>query len=255
MSATPELYKSTLTPQQIDEAFKNIANLTNGVKSAETSAILAESWAVGGTGERTGEDTNNAKYWSEQAAQAANGYLGYFATQADLRSAHPTANAGAWATVGETKTVWFWDGTRFVNSTPGATSSSAGIVTLQDAPNAAQTAANGYAASPAALLYDAPTQYTFVKGSATLSVPFSAVTRGIIATVRYGGNINQEVTIIIPKDSAFETTTHRYYAALYLGTWRYVVVAINQGNLVLEYAGDGSSLNETSVSYIKAEAF
>ena len=27
----------------------------------------AKSWAVGGTGKRPGEDTNNAKYWSEQA--------------------------------------------------------------------------------------------------------------------------------------------------------------------------------------------
>ena len=33
----------------------------------------AESWAVGGTGTRTGEDTNNAKYWCESAQAAAGG--------------------------------------------------------------------------------------------------------------------------------------------------------------------------------------
>ena len=33
----------------------------------------AQSWAVGGTGTREGEDTNNAKYWAEQAQQAAGG--------------------------------------------------------------------------------------------------------------------------------------------------------------------------------------
>lgn len=33
----------------------------------------AQSWAVGGTGTRDGEDTNNAKYWAEQAQQAAGG--------------------------------------------------------------------------------------------------------------------------------------------------------------------------------------
>ena len=44
--------------------------------SAATStaqATLSKSWAVGGTGSRTGEDTNNAKYWSEQAQAAAGG--------------------------------------------------------------------------------------------------------------------------------------------------------------------------------------
>lgn len=31
----------------------------------EDMATLAESWAIGGTGTRTGEDTNNSKYWSQ----------------------------------------------------------------------------------------------------------------------------------------------------------------------------------------------
>lgn len=35
--------------------------------SADSDATLAESWAVGGTGTRAGEDTNNAKYWSDHA--------------------------------------------------------------------------------------------------------------------------------------------------------------------------------------------
>lgn len=35
----------------------------------------AESWAVGGTGTRTGEDTNNARYWALQAHQAASDTL------------------------------------------------------------------------------------------------------------------------------------------------------------------------------------
>jgi hypothetical protein len=33
----------------------------------------AQSWAVGGTGTREGEDTNNARYWAEQAESAAGG--------------------------------------------------------------------------------------------------------------------------------------------------------------------------------------
>ncbi|MCR5621420.1 MAG: hypothetical protein K6G18_06150 [Treponema sp.] len=39
--------------------------------SADGNATLAESWAVGHTGTRTGEDTDNAKYYAETAASAA----------------------------------------------------------------------------------------------------------------------------------------------------------------------------------------
>ena len=35
--------------------------------------------------------------------------LGYYATQSDLETAHPTAEAGDWAIVGSTDTVWIWD--------------------------------------------------------------------------------------------------------------------------------------------------
>ena len=39
--------------------------------NAGTSATTAESYAIGGTGSRTGEDTDNAKYYKEQAASSA----------------------------------------------------------------------------------------------------------------------------------------------------------------------------------------
>ena len=48
-------------------------------ESADAAAALAESWAVGGTGTRAGEDYNNSKFWSEMAAeQAAEGGFVYF---------------------------------------------------------------------------------------------------------------------------------------------------------------------------------
>lgn len=47
-------------------------------QSAQANSKLSESWAVGGTGTRTGEDTNNAKYWSEQAQNAAGGGVSSF---------------------------------------------------------------------------------------------------------------------------------------------------------------------------------
>ena len=42
-------------------------------QSAATAQRLAESWAVGGTGQRQGEDSNNARYWSQVAQSAAGG--------------------------------------------------------------------------------------------------------------------------------------------------------------------------------------
>lgn len=73
------------TPEQQSALDEAIAALGVGVERAETAAgsaaqsaevadtsvTLAESWAVGGTGTRTGEDTDNAKYYSEVAQQGA----------------------------------------------------------------------------------------------------------------------------------------------------------------------------------------
>lgn len=78
-------------------------------QKAEDNAILSESWAVGGTGTREGEDTNNAKYWAEQAQAISSGSLGYFETPEQLTEAHPTGTDGEWAIVGSTDTIWVWD--------------------------------------------------------------------------------------------------------------------------------------------------
>lgn len=47
--------------------------------NAADSATLSESWAVGGTGTRQGENTNNAYYWSLQAQSASQDVSGYIA--------------------------------------------------------------------------------------------------------------------------------------------------------------------------------
>lgn len=55
----------------------------------------AQSWAVGGTGTRPGEDTDNAKYWAQQAAAAVGGDFatkteaqGYVSTHNQSSAAH-----------------------------------------------------------------------------------------------------------------------------------------------------------------------
>jgi hypothetical protein len=73
------------TPVQQDAITQAIAALNAGVTRAETaaasaeddatdaaaSATLSESWAVGGTGTRPGEDSDNAKHYAEVAQQGA----------------------------------------------------------------------------------------------------------------------------------------------------------------------------------------
>jgi hypothetical protein len=45
--------------------------LTEAVEDSETAATLSESWAVGGTDTRPGENADNAKYYARMAEEAA----------------------------------------------------------------------------------------------------------------------------------------------------------------------------------------
>jgi hypothetical protein len=51
----------------------------NSATSSANSATLSESWAVGGTGTRSGEDTNNSYYWCRQAQGATQDVSAYVA--------------------------------------------------------------------------------------------------------------------------------------------------------------------------------
>lgn len=55
------------------QAQESAAAAAESAASVDGINKTAQSWAVGGTGTREGEDTNNAKYWAEQAQQAAGG--------------------------------------------------------------------------------------------------------------------------------------------------------------------------------------
>lgn len=63
------------------QARESAAAAAESAASVDGINKTAQSWAVGGTGTREGEDTNNAKYWAEQAKEVAGGD---FATKADL---------------------------------------------------------------------------------------------------------------------------------------------------------------------------
>lgn len=59
--------------QRVDSTTGIVAQATGQAKAARDSAVLAQSWAVGDTGTREGENTDNARYWAKQAHMAAGG--------------------------------------------------------------------------------------------------------------------------------------------------------------------------------------
>lgn len=72
------------------------ASAAQSAENGETANKNAQSWAVGGTGTRPGEDTNNAKYWAEHAEAVAGGDFatkseaqGYVTAHNENVDAHP----------------------------------------------------------------------------------------------------------------------------------------------------------------------
>lgn len=59
--------------QNAQQAAASQSAAAQSAQNAAASQTLAQSWAVGGTGQRAGEDTDNARYWSQMAQNAAGG--------------------------------------------------------------------------------------------------------------------------------------------------------------------------------------
>lgn len=76
-SATDAQNYAHSADQSASNAHTSEVNANGSATTASNKATEAESWAVGGTGSRSGEDTNNAKYWSEQAQGAVTGVTSF----------------------------------------------------------------------------------------------------------------------------------------------------------------------------------
>nr|DAP73572.1 MAG TPA: MAEBL protein [Caudoviricetes sp.] len=72
-----------------NDAAGSAAAAANGAAIVAGINKTAQSWAVGGTGTREGEDTNNAKYWAEQAEAVVGGD---FATKVEAQGYVTTHN-------------------------------------------------------------------------------------------------------------------------------------------------------------------
>lgn len=138
-------YKSTLTPQEVDEAFRNIGKVQESVNQAAGYAQTAEQYgtivqknqtaiqaiednltdiqgasqnatdaknaaasavASSTSAERSAEAAENA---AEHAQQSAYGALGWYSTLENLQATHPTGTKGQWAIIGSDCTIRVWD--------------------------------------------------------------------------------------------------------------------------------------------------
>ena len=65
------LEEANTVKEAIEEIYKEFQEAELDIEAAENAAILSESYAKGGTGTREDEDTDNAKYYAEQAKISA----------------------------------------------------------------------------------------------------------------------------------------------------------------------------------------
>lgn len=79
----------------VDEAEDSAEEAGRYAEDAESNATLSESWAVGGTGTRPGEDTNNAEFWSRMAQEAADndGWVHFYIDDGGILHYVKTENA------------------------------------------------------------------------------------------------------------------------------------------------------------------
>ena len=66
-SATNAKSSENVAIAKASESDISANNASTSETNASNSAILSKSWAIGGTGSRTDEDTDNSKYYSEQS--------------------------------------------------------------------------------------------------------------------------------------------------------------------------------------------
>lgn len=72
------IHEKHLRPDYLADIKVEVAKADASKNAAEASAKLSESWAVGGTGVREGENENNSKFWSKQSessSETAKSYL------------------------------------------------------------------------------------------------------------------------------------------------------------------------------------
>ena len=110
-SASAATSKASAAATSATNAENSASTATSKASAAATSATQAAGSAsnAAGSAQQAAQSAADAQEYAEQAQQVSQGAVGYYETAAALRAAHPTGQAGNWAIVGETDTIWIWD--------------------------------------------------------------------------------------------------------------------------------------------------
>lgn len=86
-----------LLPSQEQTVTDAVKNSAQSEKNAANSAKLSESWAIGGTNSRDGENTNNSKYYSGQSSDSATNAKSWAIGGTNTRNGEDSNNAKYYA--------------------------------------------------------------------------------------------------------------------------------------------------------------
>lgn len=237
---------------------EQVAQVLSGTTAAAASATLAESWAVGGTGTREGENTNNAQYWAQQAQSIAGGQLGWYETEQALQAAHPTGTDGEWAIIGSTDTIWTWDSdtSAWVNS--GAQVDLSNYYTKAQADAAFATAAQGTKADSAVQSVNGKTGPAVsldpqdVGGISTYTCTTSGTTHALAGTgnnIKFVADAAFAAGDTITVNGQVVTAQTQDGAALTDGAWTSGAVVVCWLNgTTLNFKGGGGKVTVTGLS-------
>ena len=110
-SATAAANSAATASQKATDATDAATEAASSASSASSSATAAKTSETNAKASETAaaKSAQDAQDAADTAVAMNQNQKGYYATAEALRTAHPTATAGAWAIVGETDTIWIWD--------------------------------------------------------------------------------------------------------------------------------------------------
>lgn len=166
-SVTANVKDGSITDKKIQPNY--LADITTQASNAETSAQnasdyaddasydakLAQSYAIGGSGIRDGEETNNAKYYSEQANKEANNASG-FAESASAFAENANRNASYASSYANTAS----------NHASNASASAESASEYAESANQSANEANGHAESASSFAETANRYSNYASGYA-----------------------------------------------------------------------------------------
>lgn len=230
-------YYATQASASATSASSSASTATNKASAANTSATLSQSWAIGGTGTRSGEDTNNAKYWSEQAQAAAGGGVSSFNGRSGVvlpqSGDYTAAMVGALpsSTSIPSKTSDLTNDSGFITSSANITGTAAGLSTTLDV-NKGGTGKNTWTANQAVITGSTATGAFTSRGitnNTATSTALTANTNLITAnTLRYHTN---RTTSVAAADTNY--TTYMARGAVLVNT---DTTPTNNGQIAWVYA-------------------